>query len=74
MVVIGCAAFAYNFIKKKKQKKSETSRSENGNAAQKTDNDPEEGRELKPLMKNNEEKPVVEYKDEKDNGKPVAAK
>lgn len=74
VVVIGCAAFAYNFIKKRKQKKSETSRTENGNAtAQKTDKDAEHGTELKPLMRS-AEKPVVEYKDEKDKPKTVAAK
>lgn len=60
VVAIGAIAFIYNHIKKKKR--SNLGRSSNGVAH----DGGEEGREMKPLMKNGEDKkPTIDYKDEK---------
>ncbi|KAJ8946302.1 hypothetical protein NQ318_004191 [Aromia moschata] len=70
VVVIGAAAFTYNFIKKRKQKRAQAVREENGDNGvikrSQAKADPEQGTEMKPLMKNSEPKPVVaDYMDEK---------
>lgn len=62
--VIGCgvAAFAYNHIRKRKR--ANASRSSTNGISK---NDPEEGREMKPLMKGDSGKQAIEYNDEKPN-------
>lgn len=63
MVVIGGAAFTYNFVKKRKQKKAAPTENGGSTTLQK---DTENGTELKPLMNNaQEKKTIVEYTDEK---------
>ncbi|CAG9826585.1 unnamed protein product [Diabrotica balteata] len=65
VAAVGVAAFAYNYIKKRKttevQSRVPTQVNGNGN----TNNDPEEGREMKPLMKSPQPNSSVEYTDEK---------
>lgn len=64
VVGIGVAAFGYNYIKKKKRNASHTI----------DQSDPEEGREMKPLMKNgSEQKQTIEFNDER-QGKTEDAK
>lgn len=63
VVGMGAAAFTYNYIRKRRIANARRS-SSNGV----TSNDPEEGREMKPLMKNgSDKKQTVEYSDEKQN-------
>ncbi|XP_056631739.1 titin-like isoform X2 [Diorhabda sublineata] len=61
VLVVGAAAFGYNFYKKRSNRAVAVSTTENGTSR----TDPEEGREMKPLMKSPEENNSVEYKDEK---------
>ncbi|XP_072376523.1 uncharacterized protein [Diabrotica undecimpunctata] len=66
VAAVGVAAFTYNFIKKRKTTAVQSSRvptQVNGNGN--TNNDPEEGREMKPLMKSPQPNSSVEYTDEK---------
>ncbi|KAG5887375.1 hypothetical protein JTB14_036252 [Gonioctena quinquepunctata] len=60
VLAVGIAAFSYNYIKRRKRN-SAAARTENGVVQ----SDPEEGKEMKPLMKTSEEKTELEYKDEK---------
>lgn len=60
VLAVGAAAFAYNYIKKKKR--ANTARTATNGVGK---NDPEEGKEMKPLMKIPDvQKQTVEYKDE----------
>ncbi|XP_057662314.1 titin-like isoform X2 [Diorhabda carinulata] len=61
VLVVGAAAFGYNFYKKRSNRAVAVSTTANGTSR----TDPEEGREMKPLMKSPEENNSVEYKDEK---------
>lgn len=60
--VIGCgvAAFGYNHIRKRQRANASRTATNGINM-----NDPEEGKEMKPLMKNNSGKQTVEYQDER---------
>lgn len=49
VVTVGIAAFTYNYIKRVKQRRNQQASSQNGGTLQKED--PEAGRELRPLMK-----------------------
>lgn len=62
--VIGCgiAAFGYNHIRKRKRANASRTTTNGINK-----NDPEEGREMKPLMKSGSGKQTVEYEDERPN-------
>lgn len=61
VVGLGIAAFTYNHIRKRKRANASTVTT-NGVSR----SDPEEGREMKPLMKTaGDQKPTFEYKDEK---------
>uniref|UniRef100_A0A6P7HA73 A-kinase anchor protein 200-like n=1 Tax=Diabrotica virgifera virgifera TaxID=50390 RepID=A0A6P7HA73_DIAVI len=64
VAAVGVAAFAYNVMKKRKATAAESRvpTQMNGNGDR---NDPEEGREMKPLMKSPQPNSSVEYKDEK---------
>ncbi|KAJ8974722.1 hypothetical protein NQ317_000388 [Molorchus minor] len=74
VVVVGGAAFTYNFVKKRKQKRARAvEQNGDGNglkADQNQRSDPERGTELKPLMRNADGKSAVaEYNDERDGVK-----
>lgn len=61
VLVVGAAAFGYNYYKKRSNRATAVSATEKRTSK----TDPEEGREMKPLMKLPEENSSVEYKDEK---------
>ncbi|CAH1100042.1 unnamed protein product [Psylliodes chrysocephalus] len=62
VLVVGAAAFSYNFVKKRRSKAT-AARSEHNGTNRTADQ--EEGREMKPLMKTEEQKNNVEFANEK---------